>query len=128
MSGTIASVYGTAGLRVLAFLVGAIVGSFLNVCIARWPANLSVVRPRSRCPRCGHRIAWYENVPIVSWLALRARCRGCGGPISAIYPAVELFVGLGWLGAVAAFGLSFAALRVAVFGTVLLGIAVTDVK
>src|SRR5919199_1392930 len=114
--------------RVLAFVLGAIVGSFLNVCIARWPEKLSVVRPRSRCPRCGHAIAWYENVPIVSWLALRARCRGCGAPISLMYPAVELLVGLGWLAAADAFGPSFAALRVAVFGTMLFGIAVTDFK
>jgi leader peptidase (prepilin peptidase)/N-methyltransferase len=110
------------------FLVGAAIGSFLNVCIGRWPDGLSVVKPRSRCPKCGHAIAWYENVPVVSWLALRARCRGCGERISAVYPAVELLVGLGWLAAVDAFGPSFSALRVAVFGTVLFGIAVTDFK
>jgi leader peptidase (prepilin peptidase)/N-methyltransferase len=59
----------------LFFVIGACVGSFLNVCIARWPHELSVVRPRSRCPFCGHRLAWYENVPLLSWLALRAKCR-----------------------------------------------------
>ncbi|HVE77380.1 MAG TPA: prepilin peptidase [Gemmatimonadaceae bacterium] len=113
---------------VAAFVIGACVGSFLNVCIARWPANESVVAPRSRCPRCGHQITWLENIPIVSWLALRARCRGCGQPISAIYPAVELIVALGWLAAFAAFGPTFTALRVAVFGTVLLGIFATDLR
>ena len=111
-----------------AFVLGACVGSFLNVCISRWPHDLSVVRPPSRCPRCERPIRWYENVPLASWLALRARCRGCGLPISAIYPLVELVVGLLWLAAFASFGLSFEALRVAVFGTVLLGIAITDAK
>ena len=115
-------------LRVAAFFLGACFGSFLNVCIARWPENLSVVAPRSRCPNCGHAIAWFENVPIVSWIALRARCRGCGQPISAIYPAVELLVACIWLGAVVAFGVTFTALRVAVFGTIMLGIAITDLK
>src|SRR5215208_2575872 len=110
----------------MAFAVGLCIGSFLNVCIARWPLELSVVKPRSRCPRCGRQIRWYENIPIVSWLALRARCPGCGLPISAVYPAVELLVGIGWALAVAAFGPTLTALNVAVFSTVLLGIAVTD--
>lgn len=110
------------------FFVGASIGSFLNVCIGRWPAGQSVVRPRSRCPHCGHPIAWYENIPIVSWIALRGRCRGCAERISVQYPLVELVVGLGWLAAVYYFGITFLALRVAVFGTVLLGIAVTDLK
>ena len=78
----------------MALIMGLCVGSFLNVCIARWPADLSVVRPRSRCPNCGHQLAWFENVPVLSWLALRARCRGCALPISAIYPLAELAVGL----------------------------------
>ena len=110
------------------FLLGACVGSFLNVCIARWPAQLSVVAPRSRCPSCGHAIAWYENVPVLSWVALRGRCRGCGGAISPIYPAVEILVALGWLAAVAGFGFGFTALRIAVLGTVLLGVSITDAK
>jgi prepilin signal peptidase PulO-like enzyme (type II secretory pathway)/MoxR-like ATPase len=84
--------------------------------------------PPSRCPRCERPIRWYENVPIVGWLALRARCAGCAEPISAVYPAVELLVGLGWLVAYLAFGPTFEAVRVAVFGTVLLGIAATDAR
>lgn len=115
-------------ITLLVFLVGACVGSFLNVCIARWPASLSVVSPPSRCPKCEREIRWYENVPLVSWLAMRARCRGCQLPISVIYPAVELAVGLGWLAAVLAFGPTLTALRVAVLGTVLFGVAVTDAK
>jgi leader peptidase (prepilin peptidase) / N-methyltransferase len=110
----------------MAFAVGLCIGSFLNVCIARWPLDLSVVKPRSRCPRCGRQIRWYENIPVVSWIALRAKCPGCGLPISAIYPGVELLVGIGWALAIAAFGPTLPGLNVAVFGTVLLGIAVTD--
>ncbi len=111
-----------------AFVVGASIGSFLNVCIARWPAEQSVIKPRSRCPGCETQIAWYDNIPIVSWLLLRARCRACGISISAQYPAVELLVALGWLATALAFGPTFTALRVAIFGTVMLGIAVTDLK
>ena len=116
-------------LLTFAFLTGAAVGSFLNVCISRWPLNLSVVRPRSRCPRCERAITWYENVPIVSWIVLRGKCRGCRLPISIQYPAVELGIALLWVAAFAAFSSDwFLALRVAVFTTVLVGIAVTDLK
>ncbi len=80
-----------------AALFGALVGSFLNVVVARVPQGESVVHPRSRCPRCRRLIAWYDNVPIVSWLILRGRCRGCALPISLRYPLVELLgAALGW--------------------------------
>jgi len=111
-----------------AFVVGACVGSFLNVCITRWPHDLSVVRPRSRCPRCERPITALDNIPILSWVLLRGKCRGCALPISTLYPAIELITGLGWLGTVLAFGPTFTAVRVAVLGTVLLGIAVTDAR
>ncbi len=117
-----------AFIAVAAFVVGACIGSFLNVCIARWPADQSVIKPRSRCPGCGTAIAWYDNVPIVSWLLLRARCRTCGVPISVQYPTVELLVALGWMATALAFGLTLTAVRVAVFGTAMLGIAITDLK
>ena len=117
-----------AAFRILAFLVGACVGSFLNVCIARWPHDQSVVAPRSRCPKCERPIRAYENVPILGWLLLRGRCAGCNLPIAATYPAVELVVALGWLATATAFGPTFTAARVAVFGTVLLGIAITDLQ
>jgi leader peptidase (prepilin peptidase) / N-methyltransferase len=110
----------------VAFLFGACIGSFLNVCVSRWPRDESVVKPRSRCPACGHEIPWYENIPLLSWLALRARCSGCKTSISAVYPLLELVVGLGWLAAVMAFGPTLTALRVAVLGTILLGIVITD--
>lgn len=114
--------------QVYAFIVGACFGSFLNVCIVRWPAERSVLRPRSRCPQCGNQLAWFENVPILSWVALRGRCRCCDESISIMYPVIELLVACGWLLAVHYYGVSFTALRVAVFGTVLLGVATTDAK
>ena len=113
---------------IYAFVVGAVVGSFLNVCIGRWPEGLSVVRPRSRCPKCGHQIKATENIPIVSWLVLRGKCSNCRERISIQYPIVELLNGLIWLEAYFHFGMTFTAFRVAVFATVLLGIAITDAK
>jgi leader peptidase (prepilin peptidase)/N-methyltransferase len=111
-----------------AFVMGSCFGSFLNVCIARWPHDQSVVSPPSRCPRCEQQIAWHDNVPILGWLWLRGQCRRCALPISWQYPLVELLVGLGWLTSAWHFGASLEALRVATFGTVLLGIGITDAK
>ena len=113
---------------IYSFVVGAVFGSFLNVCISRWPEGLSVVKPRSRCPGCGHQIGAMENIPIVSWLVLRGKCRGCGQHISFQYPLVEILVGVIWLASFLIFGLTFTAGRVAMFATVLFGIAVTDAK
>lgn len=110
------------------FVIGASVGSFLNVCISRWPLDLSVVSPRSRCPRCERPIKSWENIPLVSWLMLRGKCAGCALPISAQYPLVELLVGLLWVASFVFLGVSFEAMRVALFGTLLFGIAVTDAK
>jgi leader peptidase (prepilin peptidase)/N-methyltransferase len=115
-------------LALFVFLTGSLFGSFLNVCIARWPRDMSVMRPRSKCPLCGHQLAWFENIPLVSWLALRARCRCCDEAISIQYPLVELSVALAWLLSFTYFGPTFTALRVAVFFTILLGVAITDVK
>ena len=75
-------------------LIGSCIGSFLNVCIYRMPREQSLIRPRSRCPRCGHPIAWYDNLPMLSFLMLQGRCRHCRQPIPARYPFVELFSGL----------------------------------
>jgi leader peptidase (prepilin peptidase)/N-methyltransferase len=107
---------------------GAVVGSFLNVCIARWPKEESVVRPRSRCPGCGAGIAWYDNIPVVSWLALRGRCRACGQHISWQYPLVEAATALLWIGALWLLGPTLVAVRLAVVATILLGVAVTDAQ
>ncbi|HVA57588.1 MAG: prepilin peptidase [Gemmatimonadaceae bacterium] len=114
--------------EIVAFVFGAVIGSFLNVCIGRWPAELSVVRPRSRCPNCGHQLAWFENIPLLSWIVLRARCRCCDEPISVQYPLVELAVGILWALCVASLGPTLTALRVAVTATTLLGVAITDAK
>lgn len=115
---------------VIAALLGAVIGSFLNVCILRWGAEpkQSVVRPPSRCPRCGRGLAWYDNIPVLSWLILRARCRGCGQPISVQYPLVELATAGIWAFMAWRFGLTLEALRGAVFGSILLGIAMTDAR
>jgi len=115
-------------LLVYTFVLGACIGSFLNVCIVRWPEERSILRPRSRCPRCGNQLSWIENIPIVSWLLLRGRCRCCEERISVMYPVVELTVGLGWMAAAAHYGFTFTALRVAIFGTTLLGVGITDAK
>jgi leader peptidase (prepilin peptidase)/N-methyltransferase len=113
---------------VFAFLFGACIGSFLNVCIARWPAGMSVVKPPSRCPTCERPIRAYENVPILGWIGLRGRCAGCAAPISPQYPLVELLIALVWLSAAVVFGPTLLTVRVAVFVTIMIGIAITDAK
>jgi len=77
-------------------LLGLMVGSFANVCVHRIPRGESVVHPRSRCPGCGAMIAWYDNIPVLSWLLLRGRCRKCGAHISLRYPVLELLMGASW--------------------------------
>jgi leader peptidase (prepilin peptidase) / N-methyltransferase len=108
--------------------VGAALGSFLNVAIVRWPAEESVIRPRSRCPGCGSPIAWYDNIPVVSWLLLRARCRTCARGISIQYPAVELTVALVWLGMALWHGPGLEAVRGSILFTILLGIGIIDAR
>jgi leader peptidase (prepilin peptidase)/N-methyltransferase len=107
---------------------GAVVGSFLNVCILRWPVEESVVRPPSRCPGCGSSISWYDNIPMVSWLLLRGKCRRCGRAISPQYPLIELATALTWGWMAMHVETSFLAIRGAVFFTILLGIAMTDAR
>lgn len=109
-------------------LFGLSIGSFLNVCAVRWPRDGSVVRPRSRCPSCERAIAWYDNVPVVSWIALRGRCRHCEEWISVQYPLVELGTGLIWAGLFWYHGFGWEALRGALFLTVLLGISLSDAR
>jgi leader peptidase (prepilin peptidase)/N-methyltransferase len=109
-------------------LFGAIFGSFLNVCILRLPAELSVVRPGSRCPKCGYELRWYDNIPMVSWLLLAGKCRQCRTPISIQYPLVELATALIWAGFTWQFGPTLEMFRGATFFTLLLGIAMTDAR
>lgn len=89
-------------LPLLAALLGACVGSFLNVVAWRLPRQESLLRPGSHCPRCGTPLAWFENLPVLGWLALRGRCRHCGAGIAIRYPLVELFTAGLWVAAVAA--------------------------
>ena len=76
------------------FCFGACAGSFMNVVMYRLPQDLSVISPPSRCPRCGYRLKWYQNMPILGWLLLRGRCGACRGSISVQYPLVELLVAM----------------------------------
>jgi leader peptidase (prepilin peptidase)/N-methyltransferase len=87
-------------------VVGLCVGSFLNVCIHRIPRGGSLLRPRSRCPGCGHELSWYENIPVLSYLALGGRCRGCKTRISIRYPIVELLTAVAFLVHYTVFGLT----------------------
>ncbi len=115
-------------LTVFAGIWGAMLGSFLNVCVYRLPRNESVIRPASHCPGCGKPIAWYDNVPLVSFALLKGRCRHCGARISVQYPLIEAAVALIWAGAVLWWGASLAALSGAVLATLALGIALTDAR
>ncbi len=111
---------------VLAGLLGGVVGSFLNVCIVRLPADESLVFPGSKCPKCGAPVGWYDNIPILSWLVLGGRCRACKDPISIQYPIVEALTALIWIAAAWYYGLTTGGVAAALLGTILLGITVTD--
>jgi len=113
---------------IYAAFFGLSIGSFLNVCILRLPAGQSVFRPRSACPSCKRQLNWYENIPVFSWLALRGRCRTCKTRISIQYPLIELATAVVWVGSFLYFGDVWQALSAAVFGTLLLGIAITDAR
>lgn len=102
--------------QVYFFVLGCIVGSFLNVCIYRIPLKRSVITPRSYCPHCNTLIPWYQNIPILSYIFLRGRCARCKEPISPIYPAVELITGAFFWLLYRHFGISVASLIYAVFG------------
>ena len=115
-------------LAVATFAFGLCWGSFLNVCIYRLPRGKSVVTPRSACPHCGDPIPLYHNVPVLSWLILRGKCRSCKQPISPRYLVIELLTGLLFLGCYAHFGLTLAALKCAVLGYLLLGLVFTDAE
>lgn len=112
----------------LAGVYGLMFGSFLNVCALRWPVDESVIRPRSRCPRCGSSIAWYDNIPVVSWMILRGKCRGCGEPVSIQYPLTELATGLMWAATFALHGPTVEAFRGSLFLTICFGIAISDAR
>lgn len=134
---------GTPGvLELVSFVVGLLFGSFLNVCISRLPRHESIVKPESHCPQCGKSIRWYDNIPVLSWILLRGRCRDCNTQISFRYPAVELAVGLVFLVAAERFLLSirldfavsdenladwrWSAVNIAILGFLLIGLMVMD--
>jgi leader peptidase (prepilin peptidase) / N-methyltransferase len=110
------------------FALGLAFGSFLNVCIYRMPQEISVVHPGSFCPQCKHPVRFYDNVPVVSWLILRGRCRHCQARISPRYAVVELLTGLLFLACYAHFGLTLATLKYCIFGFLLLGLIFTDAE
>jgi leader peptidase (prepilin peptidase) / N-methyltransferase len=110
------------------FILGLIFGSFLNVCIYRLPRGLSVVAPRSACPNCKRMIASYDNIPVVSWLILRGRCRHCHTPISPRYMVIELLTGTLFLLCYGHFGWSLSTLKYGVFSFLLLGLIFTDAE
>ena len=109
-------------------LFGLALGSFLNVCIFRLPLHESVITPRSRCPQCSQPIRWHDNVPVISYLVLRGRCRQCRAPISPIYPLVELLSAGVLLLAFFQYGLSPAFIKYSVFGLLLLILIFTDLR
>jgi leader peptidase (prepilin peptidase)/N-methyltransferase len=112
----------------LAALAGLLIGSFLNVCIYRLPRDLSVVKPRSFCPKCDGPISWFDNIPLLSYLLLRGRCRKCGAQISFRYPLVELLTAAAFFAAFWFLGRSVAAAKFAVFGAILIGLVFSDLE
>jgi leader peptidase (prepilin peptidase)/N-methyltransferase len=115
-------------LAAAAFVPGLALGSFLNVVAARLPLRRSIVRPPSACMSCREQIRWYDNIPLVSYAALRGRCRHCGVRIPWVYPAVELLTAVLIAGCVLAFGLSAEAAVTAFFCAVLVTVSAIDLE
>jgi leader peptidase (prepilin peptidase)/N-methyltransferase len=113
---------------VFAALFGLVIGSFLNVCIVRIPERKSIVMPASACPKCGAGIRPWDNIPVVSWLLLRGKCRACRTRISSMYPVVELLTGALFWGCYYAFGLSTEALKWAIFSALMIVLVFTDMR
>lgn len=124
-----------------AFVIGLLFGSFMNVCLSRWPAGESIIKPGSHCRSCGHMLSWWENIPILSWIFLCGRCRKCKAWIGWRYPAVELLMGLLLVAAIytaqpAAFkipllstpAIYFPILATAVFCWLIVALALLDAK
>lgn len=118
----------SVALAAAALAPGLAIGSFLNVVAARVPLKRSIVSPGSACMSCGHELAWYENIPVLSWLALRGRCRGCGARIGVVYPAVELLTGLLVAASFLAFGWSGLSFVAAFFCATLVTVSATDLS
>jgi leader peptidase (prepilin peptidase) / N-methyltransferase len=113
----------------VAFLFGLLIGSFLNVCIYRMPRDISVFNPpRSHCPNCDHQIRWYDNIPVLSFLFLRGKCRDCKAPISLRYPLVEILTGAVFCGSVLVFGVTAPALKYLLFGSTMVALIFADLE
>jgi leader peptidase (prepilin peptidase) / N-methyltransferase len=112
----------------LAMLFGLLIGSFLNVCVYRWPRDLSVIKPRSHCVACEKTIVWHDNIPVVSYFMLGGRCRYCQARISWRYPVVELATGLLWFYWVYAFGLNGLAIKMCVLSALVVGLIFSDLE
>lgn len=111
------------------FIIGNVVGSFLNVCIYRIPRGESVVSPPSHCPNCGYKIRWYDNIPIISYfLLLRGRCRQCKNKISIRYPIVEILTGFIWLSIFVRYQISIDSLNYIIMATILIVISYIDIN
>jgi leader peptidase (prepilin peptidase)/N-methyltransferase len=110
------------------FLFGTVIGSFLNVCIARIPEGLSIVSPGSRCPRCQVPIKAHDNIPVLGWVLLRGKCRNCHLPISPMYPIVEFLTGVLFVLTFYTFGVTLPAFKFLVFGCLLIILIVTDLR
>src|SRR6202046_2701232 len=115
-------------IAIFVFLFGLIIGSFLNVCILRIPGGKSIVMPASACPKCAAPIRPYDNIPVLSYLFLRGKCRNCKTPISPMYPLVELITGILFLACYVAFGLSVETLKWAVFSAIMVVLVFTDLR
>lgn len=113
---------------IFVFVFGLAIGSFLNVCILRIPEGKSIVLPASACPKCGAAIRPYDNIPVLSYAALRGKCRACKTPISWMYPVVELLTGALFLGSWLAFGLTPLALKWAAFSAIMIVLVFTDLR
>lgn len=113
---------------VFVFALGLVIGSFLNVCILRIPGGKSIVLPPSACPQCGAHIRPYDNIPVISYLLLRGKCRGCKTRISPMYPLVELLTAILFFGCYLAFGITIEALKWSVFSAIMIVLVFTDLR
>ncbi|HXU47498.1 MAG TPA: prepilin peptidase, partial [Candidatus Binatia bacterium] len=113
---------------VYVFFLGLLIGSFLNVCILRIPEGKSIVLPASACPKCGAKIRPYDNIPVISYLLLRGKCRGCKTRISPMYPLVELLTAILFFGCYWAFGLTIETAKWCVFSAIMIVLVFTDLR
>jgi leader peptidase (prepilin peptidase) / N-methyltransferase len=112
----------------LALVAGLLIGSFLNVCIHRLPRDLSIVRPRSHCPECNTPLAWYDNIPVLSYILLHGRCRQCNHRIPVRYLVVEALTGLLFLLIVLALGVNLPSIKLCLLSALLVGLIFCDAE